>query len=84
VIGGFDARARLGEVQAPTLVAVGDQDPLIPPAAAEATAAALPAGELVVIPGAGHLAFVERPDAVNRALLGFLAAGAAGPAPSTP
>ena len=88
VIGGFDARDRLGEVRAPTLLVVGDRDPLIPLAAAEATAAALPAAELSVLPGAGHLAFLERPDEVNRAILDFLTDATdasdapAGPAPS--
>jgi 3-oxoadipate enol-lactonase len=71
-------------VRAPTLVVIGDRDPLIPLAAAEATAAALPAAELAVLPGAGHLAFVERPDEVNRVILDFLADGAAGPAASRP
>jgi pimeloyl-ACP methyl ester carboxylesterase len=74
VTGGFDARGRLGEVRAPTLLVVGDRDPLIPLAAAEATAAALPAADVAVLPGAGHLAFLEHPEEVNRAILDFLAA----------
>jgi len=35
-------------------------------------AAALPRGELAVIPGAGHLANVEDPPAFTAALRGFL------------
>ena len=84
VLGGFAAGGRLGEVRAPTLVVVGDHDPLIPPAAAAATAAALPAAALAVIPGAGHLAFLERSDEVNRVLLDFLGDAAAGPAGGRP
>ena len=33
-----------------------------------------PGAELVVLPGAGHLANLEQPEAFNRALGGFLAA----------
>ena len=84
VLGGFDARGRLGEVRAPTLVVVGDHDPLIPLAAAEATAAALPAAELAVIPGAGHLAFLERAEEVNRVIRDFLGDAAVGPAGAGP
>lgn len=45
---------RLADVRAPTLVLHGAEDPLIPLAAGEATAAAIPGAVLEVIPGLGH------------------------------
>ena len=56
----------------PTLVVVGEDDTLIPPAQARAMADAIPGATLEVIPGAGHLPPVERPDATTRVLLDFL------------
>lgn len=56
----------------PALVIVGEEDKVTPPDRAQAMVDALPRGELVVIPGAGHLAPLERPDTVNSALRGFL------------
>ncbi|MNL89717.1 3-oxoadipate enol-lactonase 2 [compost metagenome] len=57
----------------PTLVIVGEQDPTTPPAEAEAMAKAIPGARLVVIPGAGHLANLEQPDAFNAAVREFMA-----------
>jgi pimeloyl-ACP methyl ester carboxylesterase len=57
----------------PALVVVGQEDVLSPPADAEAMAAALPRGRLVVIPEAGHLTAVETPEAFNALVAGFLA-----------
>ncbi len=68
----LDYRARLGSIRLPTLVIVGADDPSTPVAAARVLAEAVPAGELVVVPNAAHLANVERPDAFNAALSGFL------------
>ncbi|MEV4200463.1 alpha/beta fold hydrolase [Micromonospora globbae] len=56
----------------PAAALVGDRDRLTPPPCAESIAAALPATELTVCPGAGHMLMMERPDEVNAALLGVL------------
>ena len=56
----------------PTLVVVGQEDVITPPAISEAMAAALPEGRLVEIPGAGHLPCVEQPVPTTRAILKFL------------
>ena len=68
-----DVRPRLGEITAPAVVVVGDQDTSTPPACAEELAAGLggPAG-LSTIPGAGHFAAWEQPDAVAAALRPWL------------
>ncbi|MEU9038410.1 alpha/beta fold hydrolase [Streptomyces sp. NPDC048352] len=59
--------------QVPCLVLVGADDVYTPVAEAEAMCALAPHARLVVVEGAGHLPGVEQPEAVNRALLEFLA-----------
>lgn len=49
-----DRTPRLGRVRVPTLVIHGDQDRLVGVSGGQATAAAIPAAELVVIEGMGH------------------------------
>ncbi|WP_329012926.1 alpha/beta hydrolase [Micromonospora rifamycinica] len=79
-IGGFrasiGAQHRLDTLAAlahlPAAALVGDRDRLTPPPCAESIAAALPATELTVCPGAGHMLMMERPDEVNAALAGVL------------
>jgi pimeloyl-ACP methyl ester carboxylesterase len=55
---------QLGRVESPTLVVVGELDPVTPVAAAEEVVAALPKGlaQLEVIAGAGHWAWKDAPD----------------------
>jgi 3-oxoadipate enol-lactonase len=71
-MGAFDVRSRLPEITAPTLLVVGDRDPFIPLTDAQAFATALPNAQLVTIAGAGHLAFLEDAEEVNRVVLDFL------------
>ncbi len=68
-----DSRETLPTIAVPTLVLVGTEDVLTPPPEAVTMAAAIPRARLDVIPGAGHLANLESPDAVNAALRSFLA-----------
>ena len=51
---------------------VGDADELTPPAAAQEIAAGISGARLVVIPQCGHLSTLERPDAVNAALIEWI------------
>lgn len=62
----------LPSIDVPTVVIVGDKDPVTPPAEAEAMAAAIPGARLERIANAAHLAPVERPGDVNRALRAHL------------
>ncbi|GIJ34680.1 alpha/beta fold hydrolase [Micromonospora sediminimaris] len=79
-IGGFRAsigtQHRLATLTAlahlPAAALVGDRDRLTPPPCAQSIAAALPATELTVCPGAGHMLMMERPEEVNAALAGVL------------
>ena len=64
---------RLGEVTAPTLVLVGNQDILTPRGDSEELADRLPNAELVVISGAAHGFMVEHATTFNKVLLDFLA-----------
>jgi 3-oxoadipate enol-lactonase len=57
----------------PTLVLVGDEDEVTPPAHARAMAAAIPGASLVVVRSAGHLPPLERPVETTDAIMGFLA-----------
>lgn len=68
-----DAREGLPQISLPTLVVVGETDTLTPPADSEAMAAAIPGAVLARIAGAGHLAPMERPGAVAKALGDFFA-----------
>jgi pimeloyl-ACP methyl ester carboxylesterase len=56
----------------PTLVIVGDEDELTPPAQARAVADAVPGASLVVIRSAGHLPTMERPVETTDAIRAFL------------
>jgi len=68
-----DQRDRAREINVPTLVLVGDEDIITPPALSEELAALIPAAQLRMIEGAGHLANLEQPLAFNSAIDGFLA-----------
>jgi pimeloyl-ACP methyl ester carboxylesterase len=67
-----DARPSLGAITCPTLVIVGADDELMPPAVSASMQAAIPNASLVVIPGAGHMANLEQPAAFAEALWSFL------------
>jgi len=64
----------LPRIKCPTLILVGEQDVLTPPADSEAMAKGIPNSKLVRLPGAGHLSNLEQPANFNQALLEFLQA----------
>jgi pimeloyl-ACP methyl ester carboxylesterase len=72
-IGSFDVFDGLPRLNVPTLVVTGSHDRLVPPENAQRLAARIPGAELAVIEGAGHVFFVEQPEATNRVLLDFFA-----------
>jgi 3-oxoadipate enol-lactonase len=73
MLGRPDSTATLGTITVPTVIVVGDEDVLTPVAESEAMHAGIRGSRLEVITGAGHLANVERPAAVNHVLGEFLA-----------
>ena len=68
-----DQQKTMRRVKLPALVIAGALDTLVPMRRSEFTANLMPFGTLQVIDGAGHLATLEQPEAVNAALAAFLA-----------
>jgi 3-oxoadipate enol-lactonase len=67
-----DATDLLTSISCPTLVVVGEEDGLTPPAVAREYAASIPGSQLVTIPDAGHLSNLEQPEAFLAAVRNFL------------
>lgn len=67
----FDAYDRLPQINTPTLVLAGKDDVLVPPANSKIIAERIPGAQLIELPEAGHLFFIEKADDVNRTLLDF-------------
>jgi 3-oxoadipate enol-lactonase len=63
---------RLREIRVPTLVLTGEQDVSAPAARARAMATLIPEARLEIVPGAPHMAPLERPAEFNAAVLAFL------------
>lgn len=58
----------LAAARVPLAVVVGEEDTLSPPAEAQAMARVRPGTPVLVVPGCGHLAVLEAPDAAAEAL----------------
>jgi pimeloyl-ACP methyl ester carboxylesterase len=63
----------LDSIRLPTLVVTSDNDHLIPKELSDLIATRIAGAKLVVMPGAGHIPFMEQPDEVVRIVLDFLA-----------
>jgi pimeloyl-ACP methyl ester carboxylesterase len=74
-----DRRPDLPAMRVPALVVVGSEDALTPVSCSEDLVAGLPDAEFVVMPGAGHLTALERPEEFTAAVRGFLARRVDGP-----
>ncbi|MFB0561235.1 MAG: alpha/beta fold hydrolase [Candidatus Lokiarchaeia archaeon] len=68
----FDVIERLNEINAPTLVLVGDRDILTPIWYAEEIASRIPNAELKVLHGCGHGLNFEKVNELNKIVLDFL------------
>lgn len=62
----------LAALECPLLALCGSEDPVTPPAAAEAIAAVAANGRSAVVPGAAHWCMIEDPGATGELILGFL------------
>ncbi|HEX7305904.1 3-oxoadipate enol-lactonase [Lentzea sp.] len=71
-IAAMDQRADLARITAPTLAIAGADDPATPPRHLGDIAASVRDGRLLVVPGAAHLANVEQPAAVTKAVVQHL------------
>jgi len=67
-----DMQPALSQITCPSLVLVGSQDVISPPAEMRAMAEAIPKARFVEIPDAGHIAPLENPGLVTAAFLEFL------------
>ena len=72
IMGRPDSRRDLGLIHCPTVVLCGRQDLLTPLAMATEMAEKIPRAVLIVIEECGHLAPLERPEAVTAALSDWL------------
>ncbi|MCL7714665.1 alpha/beta fold hydrolase [Stenotrophomonas mori] len=69
-----EGRDVLAGYRDPLLIVCGANDRITPPAVSEEMHALVPQSRLVVIPACGHLAPMEKPEAVSAALRGWLLA----------
>ena len=68
----FDAAARVGAINVPTLVITGDADAIVPHENSLNLAAAIPGATLRVVDGGSHAFFIEQAEAFNRAVTEFI------------
>jgi pimeloyl-ACP methyl ester carboxylesterase len=72
IVEGWDLTPRLGEISAPTLILVGEDDFICPPSRAKIMHDRIPNSELVVFERSGHFAHAEEPEAFFDAVHGWL------------
>ena len=70
--GDFDYVPQLNRISKPTLVIVGEHDRTTTPRAARALHEGIAGSELAVVPEAGHMSFVEQPEAYSIPVRQFL------------
>jgi pimeloyl-ACP methyl ester carboxylesterase len=70
--GDFDYTSLLSKVSSPTLVIVGEKDRTTTPRAARVLHEGIAGSRLVVLPGVGHMSFVETPEPYIEAVRTFL------------
>lgn len=68
----FDVMDSVEEIKLPALVICGDRDMMTPVKYAEYLESRLANAQVVIIPGATHFVFAEKPEAVNKAIGAFL------------
>lgn len=72
IIARQDSRPTLADIDVPTLVLVGDKDPLTPPERAIEMANGIKGARLVTVETCGHASTFEQPEAVTKALMDWL------------
>ncbi len=68
----FNVMARLGKISVPVLIISAEDDKLTPPKYADFLESAIPQAARTHILDAGHIAPMEKPQAVNQAIIEFL------------
>lgn len=67
------AKADQPQIACPTLLVVGDQDPVTPLALQKTIAGAIAKSQIRIVPNTAHLTMLESPEAFNAIVLEFLA-----------
>lgn len=62
---------QLGKISKPTLIITGEHDRTCTPRASRDLHASISGSELVIVPDAGHMTFIEQPDIYFAALSDF-------------
>ncbi|MFZ1180723.1 MAG: alpha/beta hydrolase, partial [Herbaspirillum sp.] len=73
-VGSVDTTARLGRIDAPTLVIAGELDQGTPLSMAQTLADGIPGATLAIIAGASHLSVIEQPEAFAELVTTFIRA----------
>ena len=68
----FDFMDKVAQIDLPTCIVVGEEDRLTPPKYSRFLQSAIKGSCLTVIPGAGHLAMMEKPQEFNESVANFL------------
>ena len=68
----IDLRPDLERIEAPTFIVSGESDFICPPEAGRELEAGIKGSKLVVIPSAGHMTYVEQPEAFYEAVVAVL------------
>jgi 3-oxoadipate enol-lactonase len=68
----FDVKKRLKEIKAPTLIAQGEDDQVVPLSAARYLAEHIRGAKLMVMSKGRHMSIIEKADEFNKAVLDFL------------
>ena len=69
---GHDASSRLSQIEVPTLVVHGTEDPLVPTENGKNLAAHIKGAKLILYPNTGHIPIIEQAEAYNCDVLEFL------------
>ena len=72
VINRSGVRNLLSKVSLPTLIMVGEEDIATVPEKSRQMHESIPGSQFIIIPKAGHMTPVEKPEAVNSAIRNFL------------
>ncbi len=70
--GGDISRSKAATISCPVLLLVGENDFIATPALVSQLAEAIPSAEFVLVPGAGHDIYTERPEWLTQSLVDWL------------
>ncbi len=67
----FNETDQIQNISTPTLLVCGAEDKMTPPKYSEILCNSIPAAKMEIIPDAGHMAMIEKPDQTAEILMGF-------------